>query len=323
MTKKNIAITGGSGHLGTCLIKILLSQGYTVTALYTNNLPSEKHINLTWIKGDITDIKAINSLIENCDIVIHSAGIISIGHKNNDEVYRVNVKGTEKIVNECIKFPNIKLIYISSSNAVKEGEKNEVFNENRPYKTSNDFIYPYTKALAEQQVLKAVSNLDLDAFIIRPTSIVGPPDDKPSLLGGTILDLILCKLPAITTGGYNLVDVRDVSQTIINSFTNGKKGEAYLIGGQFMTVKNIAQAANPTKIPLTIHLNILLILMPFINIYKKLFHLKWPISKESLITLKFAPENMDFSKAIKELNHKCRPINESIQDLKIWFQKNN
>jgi len=318
-----IAITGGSGHLGNCLIDQLLFQGYLINALYTSKLPNKKHKNLTWIQGDICDTKAINYLVSSCTVLIHSAGMISIGNKNKDEVFRVNVHGTDTILNACIKFPAIRLIHISSSNAVKESKGNEIFNEDRPYKTAKDFIYPYSKATAEQLVLKAVKSHNLNAIIIRPTSIVGAPDYKPSLLGQTILDLALNKLPAITTGGYDLVDVRDLSQTIINSFEKGEKGSIYLVGGQYTTVKEIALASNPNKIPIEISLNLLLFFMPFINVYQKLFHLKWPITKESLITLKLAPKNMDISKAKNELNHKCRPIHESIEDLKIWFKKNN
>jgi dihydroflavonol-4-reductase len=322
MTKsRKIAITGGSGHLGTCLIQQLLSQGFLVNALFTNDLPSENHKNLTWIQGDITDKKAAKNLIEDCTAIIHAAGIISIGNKDTEEIYRVNVNGTETVVDACIKKGGIKLIHISSSNAVKECEEHEVFNEDRPYKTKNDFAYSYTKATAEKVVLNAVDNNNLEALIIRPTSIVGSPDPKPSLLGQTILDLHHQKMPAITTGGYNLVDVKDVSQTIINAIEKGKNGNVYLVGGEFMLIKHIAEASTNGKVPMQISLNLLLFLMPLINLYQKAFQLKWPITKESIKTLKLAPKNMDFSKAIIELNHNYRPAKESIQDFIEWSKK--
>lgn len=317
-----IAITGGSGHLGSCLIQLLLSQGYFVNALYTQELPNKTNNNLIWIKGDINDSKTIQTLINGSSVVIHCAGMISIGNKNADEVYRVNVNGTKTIVNECLKASGIRLIHISSSNAVIETNTTEIFDELRPYKTKRDFTYPYTKAKAEKHVLKTVLKFGLDAIIIRPTSIVGLPDYKPSLLGQTILDLKNKKLPAITKGGYNLVDVRDLSQTIINSIKKAKSGEIYLVGGEYFSVKEIAKTANPTKTPIQISLDLLLILMPFINLYQKLFGLKWPITKESIVTLKFAPKIMDISKARKELNHTCRPIKESITDFIDWSEQN-
>ena len=62
---KQIAITGGSGHLGTCLIDRLLSQGYSVRAQYNSYLPSISHPKLTWIQAEISDKKAIQELILN------------------------------------------------------------------------------------------------------------------------------------------------------------------------------------------------------------------------------------------------------------------
>lgn len=319
MTKqKRIAITGATGHLGTCLIQQLLSQNYFVNALFFETPPNNTHKNLTWIEGNITNKNAIKELIANCEVIIHAASIISIGNKKIDEIYTINVEGTETVINECLKKENIRFIYISSSNAVKESEKNEIFDENRPYKTSSDFAYGFTKATAEQLVLNFVKKYLLDAIIIRPTSIVGPPDYKPSLLGQTILDLHYNKLPAITTGGYNLVDVRDISNTIINGIELGEKGSVYLVGGEYITVKNIALTASPKKIPLQISLNWLLFFMPVINIYQKIFKLKWPITKESIQILKLAPKNMSFEKAINELNHKYRPAKTSIEDFIEW-----
>lgn len=320
---KGIAITGGSGHLGNHLIQTLLSTGFKVRALYSSQLPTLQHPNLTWLQGDITNAKVIHNLVENCQIIIHSAALISIGNKNSDDVYRVNVTGTETVVNVCLEVDNIRLIHISSSNAVKESTNSETFNEERPYKTKQDFIYPYTKAEAEKYVLNAVIENFLNAIIIRPTSIVGAPDYKPSLLGQTILDLKQNKLPAITTGGYNLIDVKDLSQTIINSFNKGIKGEIYLVGGEYCTVEEIAKYSNPDKSPLKISLNLLLFFMPVINISQKIVNSKWPITKESIQTLKLAPKNMDFSKAIKQLNHTYRPAKESIQDFIEWSQQNN
>lgn len=318
-----IAITGASGHLGNCLLQLFLHKGENVKALFTYTKPNFKHPSLTWIEGDINDSKAIEELVNGCSIVIHSAGLISIGDKNSNEVYRVNVQGTESVLKACLKINNSKLIYISSSNAVKESKNNEIFNENRPYKTQSDFTYSFTKATAEQLVLNAVQNLNLDAFIIRPTSILGPPDLKPSLFGQTILDFKNNQIPAVTTGGYNIVDVRDLAQTIWNSLKLGEKGEIYLVGGEYLSVKKIAETANPNKTHIVISLNILLFFMPAINLYQKMFKLKWPITKESIITLKLAPKNMDISKAKNKLNHSIRPAVESIKDLINWHENNN
>lgn len=323
MTKQQqISLTGGSGHLGTCLIQLLLEQDFSIKALYRNTIPKINHPNLTWIKGDVTDKDCIEKLIENTSILIHSASIISIGDKDRDIVYNTNVHGTEVAIKASLN-KNIRLIYISSSNAVTETKNNAVFDENRPYKTKTDFLYGYTKALSEQNVLNAVHKKQLDAFIIRPTSIIGPPDYIPSHFGQTILDMYNGSIPALTTGGYNLVDVRDVSQTIINSFKKGKTGEVYLVGGNYYSLKDIAAITNKKRNPIIIPLGFLIFLSPILYVFNILFKMRWPVTRESLVILKKAPKNVDSSKAIKDLNHNIRPIKNTIGDLITWFKTEN
>lgn len=320
INKNTISVTGGSGHLGTCLIELLLHKGFTVNALYRNYLPPIKHPKLTWIQGDILD-KSLNTFFQNSSTIIHCASLISLGNKDKHTVLKINVDGTQQVIDQCLKF-NTKLIYISSSNAVLEPKSNEIFTEDRPYKTEKDFTYGYSKALAEQLVLKAIDKSNLDAFIIRPSAIVGPPDFKPSLFGKTIYDLSKGKLPAITNGGYNIIDVRDLSETIINSLKLGKSGEIYLVGGFYLSIKEIAAIANSKKIPVQLSINFLLFILPLIKVYQNFFNSDWPITKESLMVLKKAPKRLDASKAIQELKHSSRPVEQTIRDVISWFTKN-
>ena len=320
LKSKTISITGGSGHLGSCLIQMLLQKDYLVNALYYQFKPTIHHPNLNWIKGDILSAESLSKLLFNSSLIIHCASVISLGNKNEKVVYDSNVTGTESIINSCLKH-NIKMIYISSSAAVIETKENEVFNEKRPYKTKDDFLYSWTKALSEKNVLAAIKKNNLNAFIIRPSAIVGPPDFKPSYFGNTILAIANNKIPAITDGGYNLVDVRDLSKTIINSIDKGETGEIYLVSGKYYSLKQIAKIANPDKKFISVSVNLLIRMSPLITIYSKLFPIHWPITKESLVTLKLAPKQMDCSKAINKLDHKIRPLSETIQDLLIWFRK--
>lgn len=323
MDKPNcISITGGTGHLGTCLIQLLLANGFQVKALYNRSNPQINHNNLIWIKGDVTDTDCMKNLIQDSHILVHSAAIISIGDKNETLVFNTNVNGTKTAIDVCSKH-HTKLVYISSSNAVKETSGSELFDEKLPYKTEHDFLYGYTKALSEQLVLKDVQENKLKGYVIRPTSIIGPPDYVPSHFGQTILDMHFGKIPAITTSGYNLVDVRDLSQTIINSFAQSKNGEVYLVGGNYFSLKEVAYMANSNKKPLVLPLNLLLLFAPLISLFGKLFKIKWPVTKESLLILKHAPKQVDSSKAIRQLNHSIRPTQESIKDLITWYNKRN
>lgn len=312
--QQKISVTGASGHLGIYLIQTLLDNGYAVKALYRNTLPTINHPNLYWTQGSLDNLEALLELISDTSTLIHCASIISLGNHSPEEVLKVNVDGTKSIIDLCLKL-NIKLIYISSSNAVQETIGNVVFDENRPYKTKNDFTYSYSKALAELAVLSAVENNNLEAFILRPTAIVGPPDLSPSHFGASILEMAKGKLPIISTGGYNIVDLRDLCNTITNSIELGTSGEVYLLGGYYNSIYEISKLANPSKKMIQVPIGVLLSFLPVFLFFNKLLKLNLPISKESLTTLKTAPKNMSSEKAIQHLNHQIRPTSETITDL--------
>ena len=323
--KKNenqIAITGATGHLGHCVLQELLQKGKSVNALYRGFRPQLEHVNLTWIKGDINDQTAIDLCTRNASVIIHCASLISVGNNSKEDVYNVNFNGTKVVIEACLK-NKVRLIYISSSTAVKETLDDDVFTENRPFKTQSDFSYEWTKSISEQLILKTVENENLDAIIIRPTAIVGPPDYRPSYFGQTVMDLVTNRIPVTISGGYNLVDVRDLSQTIVNSIDMGKSGEIYLVGGTYFKIKQIALLLNPNRRVFSLSLDVLLVLLPVVRIYERYFTLKWLITKESLLTLKRAPKNVDSSKAIEGLNHQIRPVTETVTDLITWFKKEN
>lgn len=322
MTKpSSIAVTGGTGHLGVNLIKELLHQGFQVRALIRQKSVPFVHDNITWVQGDLENLEALGHLVENCQAIIHAASAISLGEKNQDLVLRVNVTGTQNLLKICEKTP-IRFIYISSSTVAIDPVNDEVFDEKRPYRTDKTFFYAWTKALAEQNVLESIKTKDLDACILRPTAIIGAQDLSPSPFGKTILDMHKGQLPFITDGGYNLVDVRDLTATIISSISKAQKGQIYLLGGLYVSLKDLAKMANKGKIPMVLPINLLLTLLPVIKIYDKLFPLQWPISKESLTTLKNAPKNMDCSKAINDLGHKNRSVQETVDQLIKWFNNN-
>ncbi|OIQ27059.1 MAG: hypothetical protein BM564_13400 [Bacteroidetes bacterium MedPE-SWsnd-G2] len=320
MPQTQISVTGGTGHLGNCVIQYLLESDFLVTALFNNSIPEFEHPNLTWIKGDITDLDSIELLIKKSTVIIHCASLISVGNQDKTEVYRVNVKGTKTILKAC-EHKKIRLIYISSSAAVKETINDAIYNENRPYKSNKDFCYDWTKAQSEQLVLRDVNEKGLDAIIIRPTSIVGPPDHRPSYFGQTIKDMMLNTMPITIKGGYNVVDIRDVAQTIINSIKLGASGEVYLASGFYISFKQIAEILNPHKKHYSIPIGLLIRSLPIIKLYQRIFPVKWLITRESLITVKRAPKIMDSSKAIKHINHQIRPTSETINDLLDWFKK--
>lgn len=93
----SVIVTGGLGQVGSYLSERLVSQGVDVTIL--DNMTSASRFraeNTTLIKGDIRDKALVNSIIKNCDAIVHCAAQISVAYSIEDPFFDAdnNIFGT-------------------------------------------------------------------------------------------------------------------------------------------------------------------------------------------------------------------------------------
>lgn len=317
-----IAITGASGHLGSVLLTQLLKDtSWQIRAQYNSQRPPIDHANLTWVQCGM-ETNELVKLIASSEYVIHCAAIISITGDKDGRVYKTNVIGTQNVISACKLNKTKRLIHVSSTHALQEEPLNVVFDETRPYKTESDFAYDYTKAKAEQLVLHAIKNDGLDAVIVRPSSMLGPVDFKPSLLGEAICDIAQCKVPGTVKGGYDFVDVRDVATSILACIDKGVKGESYNLTGRYYPIQELAEiTAKIAKVKpprFVVPGFIIQLSIPFVAIQSKIAKKPPKFTKESIFVLKHGHPNMSSSKAETVLGHENRPVETTIKDLLTW-----
>lgn len=328
MSNKTIAVSGASGHLGYHVVLKLIEQGYKVRAQFKTSRPDINHDLITWLQGDITDADDVKKLLEECDVIIHCAAIVTLSRTQRSEVLETNVLGTQNIVDHCaMSSANIRMIHISSTSVVNPKPINEISDETRPYLNVSDYAYSWSKSMAEQSVAEAVKNQKLDAIILRPSALFGPPDLKPSLFGDFAFKFMNNKFPVITSGGYNMIDVRDAAQTVVNSIEMGKTGEIYNVGGEYQTLHQLTQiiskfsGSNLPKIILSVSLTIWL--SPIISAIFRARKMNSPFTKENMFFVKNGAKHLSSCKAQKELNHQCRATNETMKDLVEFFNNSN
>jgi FlaA1/EpsC-like NDP-sugar epimerase len=127
LENKNILITGGTGTIGTALLKRLL--GYNVSHIYIFSRDEQKqdmelkkfrnNPKVSFIIGDIRNYDSINLALRNIHIVFHTAAmkIVSICENNPYEALVTNIIGTENIIRSSISNGVEKVIYTSSDKA--------------------------------------------------------------------------------------------------------------------------------------------------------------------------------------------------------------
>ncbi len=174
-TKENILVTGGGGFLGYAIIKKLVKANKSVTSFSRNFYLKLKDLNVSEIKGDITDYTSIEKAMHNIDTVFHVAAKPGVWGSYSS-YYKTNTLGTQNVISACIKNNVSKLIYTSSPSVIFNGKDMEGVNESTPYPLKFHSHYSKTKALAEQMVIKASSDI-LKTISLRPHLIWGPNDN--------------------------------------------------------------------------------------------------------------------------------------------------
>lgn len=327
---KNIyIITGANGFLGNNIVRLLEKNNENeIRALV---LPNDKIDALKGLKcekflGDVTKIETLKdifnideSIKEKTNIyVIHCASIVYLDSKYNERVYQVNVEGTKNIIKKT-KEINAKLIYVSSVHAIEEKLNHEVMDENASFDPDKIVgLYAKTKAETTRYVFNEVKNNNLNACVVFPSGLLGVNDFTNTNMTVLIKKILNEKVPLLTEGGYDFVDVRDVARGVINACTKGKKGEGYILSGEYVTIKKIADLvceygkAKPIK--KVVSINIVKNIACLFELYYRLRKTTPLFTSYSLYTLN-ANSNFTNAKAKKDLDYQTRNIKCTIKDL--------
>lgn len=235
-----IAVTGASGHIGANLIRRLIDDGQSVRVLAHKSRDAFSGLNLDVVEADICDKSSLISAFEGVELVYHLAARISLLPGETELLSKINIQGTENVIEAC-RINNVKrLVHVSSLNALEQAPLHTPVDESRPLvsKTSGT-AYDYSKAQAELRVRKAIAD-GLDAVILYPSGVVGPNDFRLSHFGAALIKMASAKLPALVDGGCDWVDARDVAEGAIQAALRGKSGQGYILGGHYLTLRQVA-----------------------------------------------------------------------------------
>ena len=147
-----VLVTGGTGFLGSAIVRMLMGKGHTAISLSRGDYPHLRAAGMDIHRGDLTDIKALRQAASGCDAVIHTAAKAGVWGPAED-YERTNVQGTRNVIQVCRELRIRRLVYTSSPSVVFTGGDEDGIDESTPYARRFLAEYSRTKALAEQAVL--------------------------------------------------------------------------------------------------------------------------------------------------------------------------
>ena len=242
-----VFITGGAGFIGSHLCDALVAEGKEVTVLDNLSTGSKKNIahlegKIQVFQGDIRDQKLVESLVGNCDLVLHMAAALGVDNilENPIESISTNYHGSEIVLNAATKFD--KRIFIASTS--------EIYGKNpkQPLSETDDRVigspqklrwtYSDAKALEEATAHFLFLTKQLRVTTIRFFNTVGPRQTgKYGMVIPRFVRAAIDNKPLKIFGNGSqtrvFCHVNDSVKAILALSTNDKTaGEVFNIGGK-------------------------------------------------------------------------------------------
>ena len=242
--KKKILVTGGTGFLGSYLLRFLLQEGYqNIWALHrpTSDFSwiADIKSRIHWIECDILDILGLEDALDGVVEIYHSAAFISFLRSERKKMLQINVEGTANLVDIAL-FKGVKrLLNVSSVAALGRSKPIETLNEKNQWERSPfNTYYGLSKYLAEQEAWRGFAE-GLEVVVVNPSMILGSHYwDYGTANFFSMIDKGLKFYPM---GGNGFVDVRDVVRLMHKLMESGISGERYIANQETLAYQELFQ----------------------------------------------------------------------------------
>jgi dihydroflavonol-4-reductase len=236
-------VTGGTGFVGSRLVRRLRERGDEVIAL-VRSPEKAKGLDAEIAAGDLSSRERLAAAMHGCDSVFHLAAVYKIGIPASERaaMREVNVAGTGNVLDAAVDAGVSRVVYVSTANAF--GNTRGRIVDETYVRPGGDYVSAYdeTKHLAHLAATQRIA-AGAPIVIVQPGVIYGPGDH--SEVGGQLDRAARGKLAFVSFPdlGMNAVFVDDVVEGILLAHDRGRVGESYVIGGEITRMRDLVAAA--------------------------------------------------------------------------------
>jgi len=167
ISKKTVAVTGGSGFIGIKVIEELLKNGHRVISLQRSSQPL---LEIEWRYFDLSNSDSINKdLLFEVDIVIHAAALVHDASASYELQDSCNFQATKNLFNLCVEEEIEKFIFLSSVAVYGLSSSSEIIN----VKSNTAPISAYGKAKLNSENFLLSSEVSTEISILRLPLVYG------------------------------------------------------------------------------------------------------------------------------------------------------
>jgi len=179
-----ILVTGGSGFIGSALVKTLVRDGHAVRVLDDNSRGASRRLaevqsDVEFIGGDIRDAAAVHAAVRGVDEVHHLAFVngTEFFYSAPELVLEVGVKGMVNVLDAC-RAANVRRLVLASSSEVYQTPPQVPTDERAPLvvpdPTNARYSYGGGKIISELMAINYGRKFFDRVLIFRPHNVYGP-----------------------------------------------------------------------------------------------------------------------------------------------------
>jgi dihydroflavonol-4-reductase len=234
---KKILITGGTGFLGTHIVRQLIDAGEKNLRVMASSVPAwMTEAGVEPAVGSVTNRDDVETAVRNVAAIFHLAGKVSRDNDDAAAMNKIHVEGT-RILCEAAKEAGVQtMLLASSSGTIAVSEDEQIFDETfpQPVEVFSRWAYYASKYYQERTAIDGFDGDGRKLVILNPSLLLGPDDERLSSTK-PVLDFLGRKVPYSPSGGLNFVDARDAAAAFITALEKGRHREKYLLGAANMT----------------------------------------------------------------------------------------
>lgn len=318
-----ILVTGGTGCIGSNLVRHLVAEGFHVRVLVHKNATTIENLDVERCHGDMLDLQSLVAAMKGCKWVFHIAGHFTFWSKERQKSRRVNCDGATNVCKAMHRTGVQRLVFNSTMGTIAcSHDGSLVADETTPYNYARyRLVYNDVKWATERIFLEGIGS-GLPIIILNPSLVIGEWDVNLSMSRVFLLLRNPLYRQFYVRGGTGVVDANDLAVAHLNAMRHGRLGERYIVNNHNVTGKELLGAISatlgtqPPRVPVPA------------TLFRAMGHLVNPFtllrSSEPFITRDAALSATLFhyvsgDKARNEFGYPCTSLRQSLDKAYTWL----